>query len=274
MIEQNYQIAGRIVTLRQDWDEPLKPFAGFVCEDRRPADFTAELYAGAQPGRPWYGVEYRRLEPARTHVFTSRQFPAVRLTADPDWTRVTVEGCRDALEGVMEVFLAAFYSLLARTGGLLVHASLVKYRDEALLFTAASGVGKTTQAELWLRYRNARILNGDKAILCPGPDGCVAWGSPWRGSSSYVCNECAPLKAVVVLEQAGENRLVRLDENQAMARFFPHVFYPSWDRSCTEGVLASLSDVLRRTPTYLLACRPDREAVELTHRVVWEEGKH
>lgn len=272
MTEYSYRIAGQMVVLRQDWDEPPAAFSPFSCAVGSP-DFTAELYRKMQPGRAWYGLEYRCAQPKIGHVLTSPRFPSVRLDADADWTHAVIEGCEGAQDGVMEVFLAAFYSLFARRGGLLAHASLVRYRDESVLFTAASGVGKTTQAELWRDFAGAEILNGDKALLTVEDGRCTAWGCPWRGSSPYVGNAHAPLKAVVVLEQAGENRIARLGEAQAMTQFFPHVFFPSWDRRSTEGVTASLDTVLRSVPVYLLSCRPDKEAVECTRAALWGEEK-
>lgn len=274
MTEHMYRIAGQTVCLRQDWEEPYALFSAFALGGACEPDFTVELYWGARPGRAWYGLSYQARKPEESrHIFTSRQFPAVRLEASENWSVARIEDCQNAHDGVMEVFLAAFYSFLSRRGGLLVHASLVKYRGESVLFTAASGVGKTTQAELWRNYMGAEILNGDKAVLTAENEGFTAWGTPWCGSSPYASAASAPLKAIVVLEQAKENRIERLGTMQAVTQFFPNVFFPSWDRSCTESVAASLDAVLRSVPIYLLSCRPDEEAVVCTQAAIWGEEK-
>ena len=173
----------------------------------------------------------------------------------------------------MEVFLAGFYSYFSCRGGVLCHASAIEWKGESVIFTAASGTGKTTQAMLWEKYRGAKILNGDKMLLETGGICCRAWGSPWRGSSPYGRNESAPLRAVIVLEQAEKNSIREIGGAEIMAALSPHLFYPMWSRECVNNVMKALDWLLERTPVYLLACRPDQEAVELVHRTIWGEKK-
>lgn len=46
-----------------------------------------------------------------------------------------------------------------------LHSSYIIKDDEAILFTAPSGTGKSTQAELWKKYNNAIIVNGDRTLI-------------------------------------------------------------------------------------------------------------
>ena len=163
----------------------------------------------------------------------------------------------------LELFMVGFYSYMSQKQTLLMHASAVEYEGQGIVFTAASGVGKTTQAELWAKYKNAKILNGDKVFLKKEEDGIHAWGSPWKGASSYGCNKSAKLRAIVVLEQAEENSIQKLNVLESMQYFVPHIFFPCWDEVCEHAVLTFLDKVLEETEVYLLKCRPDEEAVEL-----------
>ena len=155
-----------------------------------------------------------------------------------------------------------------------MHASAIAYGENAIVFTASSGVGKTTQAELWAKYKNAKILNGDKVFLKQEEDGIHAWGSPWKGSSPYASNESAKLRAIVVLEQAKENSIRKLTVMEAMQHFVPHVFFPCWDERCEQAVLTFLDQVLEETEIFLLKCRPDEAAVELLAERLDEEKDH
>jgi hypothetical protein len=146
----------------------------------------------------------------------------------------------------------------------------VEYQGQSIVFTAASGVGKTTQAELWAKYKDAVILNGDKVFLKQEEDGIHAWGSPWKGSSPYAENASAPLRAIVVLEQAAENSIRKLEGLEVLERVVPHVFFPNWDERCEQAVLTFLDKVLEETEVYLLKCRPDEEAVELLASAIKE----
>lgn len=185
MICNWYSIAGKKVRICQDWDMPIPMFEGFETEPRGSADVSAECYEGNRNFEGAYGVEYYKCNTDMPHLFFSKESQDVRLTASSDWSQMVIEGCKNRMTGVMEVFLAAFYSFLTEQGGVLAHASLIRMERGCVMFSGPSGIGKTTQAKLWNMYKAAEILNGDKVILLPKEEEIEAWGSPWRGSSSY-----------------------------------------------------------------------------------------
>lgn len=168
-----------------------------------------------------------------------------------------------------ELLIAGFYSYVSRQNALLMHASAICHNDRTVIFTAASGVGKTTQAELWQKYRNATVINGDKVFLTKESDKIVAWGSPWNGSSCYAENMGAEAAAIVVLEQAEENRIRKLSGMEILERLLSHVFFPNWDAQCEKAVFDLLNEILARTDVYLLSCRPDEGAVTLVEKTVF-----
>ena len=174
----------------------------------------------------------------------------------------------------IELFLAGFYSFAALHGTMLIHASAVKYQDKAVLFTAPSGTGKTTQAELWKKYAGAEILNGDRVFIrSSGEDEKLyAWGSPWAGSSPYIVNDCAELAAIVVLRQAKVNRIRRMEIPEAMPELSDNSFLPMWDAACLDGMLGVMDRVLGSVPVYMLECRPDEGAVNAVMKEVFKKG--
>lgn len=96
-----------------------------------------------------------------------------------------------------------------------VHGVAVAYKNAAYLFTAPSGVGKTTHANLWLdNLADAYILNGDKPFLEVG-DTIVAWGSPWCGKERDSKNKSEELKAICILERSEENSIMEISFEQA-----------------------------------------------------------
>lgn len=180
----------------------------------------------------------------------------------------TREKCSE--EVFLELSMVAFYSYMSLHNTLLMHASAVSYENKGIVFTAASGVGKTTQAELWKKHKGATILNGDKVFLKQENESIHAWGSPWKGSSPYFENESVVLKAIVVLEQAEENHIQKLEGLDVLQYVVPHVFFPSWDTKCEQNVLSFLNMVLEETEVYLLKCRPEETAVELLASIIEE----
>ena len=168
-----------------------------------------------------------------------------------------------------ELLIAGFYSYMSLRDALLMHASAVCFNDKSIVFTAASGVGKTTQAELWQKYRNATVINGDKVFLTRESDKILAWGSPWNGSSSYAENIGAEAAAIMILEQAEENSIRKLSGMEVLKKLLPHVFFPNWDAQCERSVFDFLNEILAQTDVYLLSCRPDEDAVALVEKTVF-----
>ncbi len=85
----------------------------------------------------------------------------------------------DAAEplGHLELFLRIAVALLAfRDGGVLLHAAGLLTAGRAILFTGASGSGKTTVVAL---SPQATALSDDLVVLRPGAAGWTAYGTPF-----------------------------------------------------------------------------------------------
>ena len=68
--------------------------------------------------------------------------------------------------GNYKIFNAlALEKVLIAHESIILHASYVNYNGKAILFTAPSGTGKSTQAALWEEYKGAEIVNGDRVII-------------------------------------------------------------------------------------------------------------
>lgn len=170
---------------------------------------------------------------------------------------------------ILNMLMVAFLPVVARNNGLLFHASLVEYDGRAVAFTASSGTGKSTQADLWHEHLGAEIMNGDRAFIRRFDTEWRAYGSPWAGSSPYIKNVKAPLAGIVVLKQAPENRIRRLNAAEVMAYLYNNVRYPFWDEEATAASLETLDALIREIPIFLLECRPDEEAVRITHDAIF-----
>ena len=78
------------------------------------------------------------------------------------------------LDGVAK-YEVVFLSLLAlerrlsERPCLILHCAYLEYQGKAMLFSAPSGTGKTTQAGLWEQYRGSRTVNGCLLYTSPSP---------------------------------------------------------------------------------------------------------
>lgn len=186
-----------------------------------------------------------------------------RVQGTKDWTvsRISPRMVLNALE--------AEHHIVSRCGFLL-HSSFIQWRDEAVLFTAPSQTGKSTQAALWSSLRGAEQINGDRAAVMVDKDGVRAWGIPFCGSSGISKNINAPLRAIVYLTQAPETSIVRLTGLRAFSRLWEGCCVNAWDRDdlqhCTDAVMKTITSV----PVFHLACTPDESAVIALERAMEE----
>ena len=147
---------------------------------------------------------------------------------------------------------------------IVIHASAITYKDNAVLFSAASGTGKSTHTSLWQQhYPNETVLiNDDAPMLCLDRDKIIACGTPWCGTSGLNENKSAPLKAIVFIERAKECSIKKIQGAEAIFRIinetkksvFPNLMQLTLDK---------LSQLLTQIPTYVLYCDISQNAVEI-----------
>lgn len=191
------------------------------------------------------------------------------LSANADWTEAAItllDGKDDGVEGAV---IAAIMTHLSTRGGIQMHSSLIDYNGKGIMFIGPSGIGKTTQAELWMKYRDAIIINGDMALVHDDGDKFSGHGCPWHGSSPYCENRQVDLSGIIVLEQAGENTIERLSGVTMIERVMQNVFVPTWYEKGVEGVMETVDHLLSTVPVYLMRCRPNEDAVSLVERTLF-----
>ena len=157
--------------------------------------------------------------------------------------------------------------LLVHRRALMMHASCIGIHGQGILFSAASGTGKSTQAELWRVCRGAEIINGDKAGISI-KDKVLVHGVPFSGSSGISQNRTLPLSAIVLLSQEPENTIRKLGVMEAVPLICRNVFA---DRTVQEEwsmLVELLLDIAEQVPVYSLACTPDERAVETLEKVL------
>lgn len=149
----------------------------------------------------------------------------------------------------------------------IIHSSCVTTPLGAILFVGPSGMGKSTQAELWEKYRGSKVLNGDRTIVYRENDVWYAAGSPYAGSSKRYVNESAPICLLVLLEQGNENRVQSLTPGQAFKGLYPHLTVNDWNPWYVETITNQLELLVQELPVSCFSCTPDEAAVD----VLWEK---
>lgn len=186
---------------------------------------------------------YEETGPDRAHI-TLAEDEIVKLHIDPVFTS-----------------LLALERRLTEKSSMVLHCAYTVYKGEAILFSAPSETGKTTQANLWEKYRGSRTVNGDRALLEKKQGRWVAQGWPVCGTSEVCCNEEFPVRDIVMLSQAPENRAVRLTPGQAFQQVYGQITVNRWNVQAHLKVMDLIEDLSRCVPFWHLGCTISEEAV-------------
>lgn len=190
------------------------------------------------------------------------------MICDKEWEKVIVLPLVNK-DNLTSFLVQTFYTHAVQRHMIQFHSSLIDYQGHGLMFLGPSGIGKTTQAELWNKYRDALIINGDIVFVQETEESFLGWGTPWHGSSPYCENTNFPVEALIILKQAPENSIRKLEGFEKVTAVSNSVFYPRWVENGMELCLETLDHLLSKIPVYELSCRPDEEAVELTEKTIF-----
>ena len=147
-----------------------------------------------------------------------------------------------------------------------MHGSVIAVDGVAYIFTAKSGVGKTTHTRLWLEKfgERAHVLNGDKPVIRFIDGIPYACGTPWRGKENYGINEMLPLRGIVFFGRGIENKAYPIDAEKAFFALSTQI-YRSHDRENTLATLAMTDRLLSSVRLIGAECNMEREAADVVY---------
>ncbi len=154
--------------------------------------------------------------------------------------------------------------------GVLFHAACIEVEGEAILFTAPSGVGKSTQADLWCKEKGAELINGDRCIITDVDGKYFMCGVPYCGSSRVRKNRTLPLKAVVYLTQAPVSAVHRLYGLNSFRSLWEGCCINTWCSSDVEKSVELVTGIAENVPVLKLDCTPDVTAVNVLEKMLEE----
>lgn len=149
---------------------------------------------------------------------------------------------------------------------ILFHASSIALDGEAYLFTAKSGVGKSTHTKLWMEYFGDRavVINDDKPLLKICDDKIYVCGTPWDGKHKLSNNIIFPLKAIAILERDNKNHISKIDKMTALPMLIQQTYRPN-DPIKLSKVLDLINKIGDNINLYRLGCNMDIEAAKVSY---------
>lgn len=144
----------------------------------------------------------------------------------------------------------------------LMHGAVITWKNQAYMFTAPSGTGKTTHISLWKKFLgdDVDIVNGDKPFIRIDGNKAIAYGTPWAGKEYWEQNRSAELYGICILHQAKENNIRRLSPQEALPILYPQIHFT--DNPEKAALTMDMFDsLLRNIPIYSLGCDISETAV-------------
>lgn len=282
-----FSIAGLELQLNTDQDlkmqEPFLPFVSENCCSDFKAVFHRVDQLPAIPEKVLYeDVCYRVHHCADGRILRSffdaprERTPYAVAVSDYSVGTLQVDYLETGAHCLSQVqntfFHLGFETLTLYRERLCFHAACVRTALGGILFSGPSGIGKSTQADLWCKHRSAEQINGDRPILSKGDGGWLAWGSPYAGSSRCYVNASCPIRAIVMLRQTESCSLRRLSAKEAFRAVWSGLTVPMWDATAVEAACDLALELSTAVPVYEFGCTPDETAVEFLERGLKKEG--
>ncbi|MDO4621865.1 MAG: hypothetical protein Q4B22_02830 [Eubacteriales bacterium] len=152
------------------------------------------------------------------------------------------------------------------------HASAVEKDGEAYLFSAPSGGGKSTHAELWREVFGTHVtmINDDKPLIRFLQDRVYVYGAPWDGKTHLNTNVRVPVKGICFLEKGETNRIRRIGYAEAKPLVNDQSLHAApWELQKKNEML--LSRLINTVPVYRMQCDISHQAVMTAYEAMHRE---
>lgn len=153
----------------------------------------------------------------------------------------------------------------------ILHSAYIVENNQAILFTAPSGTGKSTQAALWQKHKDSRIVNGDRTLISKEKNKYFANGWPICGSSEICINEKYPIAAIVVLSQGKENTITELKYSEAFKKILSELTINYHNSLFVNDVMNFIEDLISHVKIYHLTCDISEDAVNCLEKRLKED---
>lgn len=189
---------------------------------------------------------------------------AIELKTDKQMMEVIKKENPEIDDGYCEgdCFYRTIAKIIPEKKRMLMHGAVISYDEDAYMFTAPGGTGKTTHISLWRKYlgEKIKIVNGDKPILAVEPEGVFVYGTPWGGKENWQSNCKKKLKAICFLQRSDKNSIKKVNPTDYFPMLVQQIYIPDEEKAAVE-TLELLDELLKKMTFYLFSCNISEDAV-------------
>jgi hypothetical protein len=164
------------------------------------------------------------------------------------------------------IYGAIFYEAILDYDAFFLHSSAIAVDNEAYLFTANSGTGKSTHSALWMKYFGERavMINDDKPVIRMIDGKLYACGTPFSGKHDINKNILVPIKGICCLNRGEKNEIEEISNREALNVIMNQTLRLG-DKSKMINLFEILDKVLKNVKVYSLHCDISKQAVEVSY---------
>ncbi len=237
MITRKYKIADKVVEVNSIYDEVHEYCSDYQTDE--PADYAVTTTQA--------DIDFEREKSAREDEIEG--IP-IRQFSDSYLEELAVY--RKIAEKMLDYDTVLF------------HGSVVAVDGVGYLFTAKSGMGKSTHTRLWREYFGDRavMVNDDKPLLKITDSGVTSYGTPYNGKHRLGTNTSVPLNAICILTRSADNNIEPISFEQAYNMLLQQVYRPA-DMLKMAKTLALVDRLADSVKLYRLGCNMDISAAQV-----------
>ncbi len=156
---------------------------------------------------------------------------------------------------------------LCKYNTLMLHGSAIAIDGDGIIFTAKSGTGKSTHTRLWRELFGSRVrmINDDKPFI--RVDVQKVYGTPWNGKHHLSCNDSVPLKAIVKIIRAKENRIEKISVKESLDLLMKRTHVPT-EPSKRALVMGLYLQLIKNISFYKLECNMNPDAAQVAYKAL------
>lgn len=154
-----------------------------------------------------------------------------------------------------------------------VHASALSYKGKAYLFTALSGVGKSTHAGLWKNSfgDDVIMINDDRPYIKIIGDKIYAYSHPQSGKHNIYTNTHSEITAISKIIRDSSNFIKPVSKGM----FFPFMVQQTYtmdEIQITSKIISMVKTVLDHVDVFEIHCNTNMNAARIINKQFLEHG--